>query len=449
MGEVDAKKTGALIAARRKALGLTQKELAERLMVSDKAVSKWETGAGYPEVTMLPLLAETLGITVDELLAGEMRAPQAAPEEESGADAQKADGTPPAPSAARRQYAAEKLSDADDKLLFAGLLLLIGGFYILLTVPFGTMVSPFPLFAGWVLLVAAGFWHRKTCRRLTALGADGTVSRRRRWLLTILCGAVWLYPLVRFAYAFFLMYVVPSDIMADGMELWHGRRIDLFLHFYYRLITEEPSFAMYFWTLFPAVLAIVLTVVFVLAYRRMTVEIRFHPVACGVFASLPLLATVPYVIAQYGGITARAPMDYSVPLGTERHAIAQGMQQTADTARLIEAAVTILLLAVCLLLRRRGWRGLHGVAACAVIQYMLFWQLTAEDLLIEVDLTSAANVYFANADFSRGTVSVYLMIVQNLFIMCLSAWAICTLLSGLRGRPKQPAAPASSAQSRP
>ena len=44
VGEMDAKKTGALIAERRKALGLTQKELAERLMVSDKAVSKWETG---------------------------------------------------------------------------------------------------------------------------------------------------------------------------------------------------------------------------------------------------------------------------------------------------------------------------------------------------------------------------------------------------------------------
>ena len=54
---MDARKTGALITARRKALGLTQKELAERLTVSDKAVSKWETGAGYPEVTMLPLLA--------------------------------------------------------------------------------------------------------------------------------------------------------------------------------------------------------------------------------------------------------------------------------------------------------------------------------------------------------------------------------------------------------
>ena len=44
---MDAKKTGALIAARRRALGLTQKQLAETLHVRDKAVSKWETGVSH------------------------------------------------------------------------------------------------------------------------------------------------------------------------------------------------------------------------------------------------------------------------------------------------------------------------------------------------------------------------------------------------------------------
>lgn len=70
---MDARNTGALIAQRRKALGLTQKQLAERLLVSDKAVSKWENGASYPEVTLLPPLAQILGLTVDELLAGAVR----------------------------------------------------------------------------------------------------------------------------------------------------------------------------------------------------------------------------------------------------------------------------------------------------------------------------------------------------------------------------------------
>ena len=50
---MDNKKTGQLIARRRKAAGLTQKELAERLGVTNKAVSKWETGGGLPDVGML------------------------------------------------------------------------------------------------------------------------------------------------------------------------------------------------------------------------------------------------------------------------------------------------------------------------------------------------------------------------------------------------------------
>lgn len=45
--QMDARNTGALIAARRKAMGLTQKQLAERLLVSDKAVSKWENGVSH------------------------------------------------------------------------------------------------------------------------------------------------------------------------------------------------------------------------------------------------------------------------------------------------------------------------------------------------------------------------------------------------------------------
>ena len=44
---MDARKTGALITARRKALGLTQRERADRLHVTDKAVSKWETGVSH------------------------------------------------------------------------------------------------------------------------------------------------------------------------------------------------------------------------------------------------------------------------------------------------------------------------------------------------------------------------------------------------------------------
>ena len=62
---------GANIARLRQKQGLTQTELAERLCVSNKTVSKWERGLGYPEITQLPVLAHLLGTTVDHLLMGE------------------------------------------------------------------------------------------------------------------------------------------------------------------------------------------------------------------------------------------------------------------------------------------------------------------------------------------------------------------------------------------
>jgi transcriptional regulator with XRE-family HTH domain len=68
---MDNKKVGNFISTLRKSLGLTQQEIAERLGVTNKAVSKWETGEGYPEITILPVLAEILGVTIDELLNGE------------------------------------------------------------------------------------------------------------------------------------------------------------------------------------------------------------------------------------------------------------------------------------------------------------------------------------------------------------------------------------------
>lgn len=70
---MDYNKTGQLIARRRKAVGLTQKELAARLGVTNKAVSKWETGGGLPDVGMLKQLCQILEISVDELLDGEQR----------------------------------------------------------------------------------------------------------------------------------------------------------------------------------------------------------------------------------------------------------------------------------------------------------------------------------------------------------------------------------------
>jgi len=68
MFEIDKEKFGAFVAALRKERGLMQKELAEKLYVSDKAVSKWERGLSIPDVTLLVPLAEILGVSVTELL---------------------------------------------------------------------------------------------------------------------------------------------------------------------------------------------------------------------------------------------------------------------------------------------------------------------------------------------------------------------------------------------
>lgn len=65
------KETGELIAALRKQSGMTQKQLAERLTVTDKAISRWETGRGYPDIDALLALSECFEITVNELLCGE------------------------------------------------------------------------------------------------------------------------------------------------------------------------------------------------------------------------------------------------------------------------------------------------------------------------------------------------------------------------------------------
>jgi len=68
MYEIDKVKFGAFISELRKEKGITQKELASRLYISDKAVSKWETGHSVPDITLLTPLAEQLGVTVTELL---------------------------------------------------------------------------------------------------------------------------------------------------------------------------------------------------------------------------------------------------------------------------------------------------------------------------------------------------------------------------------------------
>ncbi len=68
---MDQIKIGKFIADERKRKGYTQKQLSEKLEISDKTISKWERGNGFPEVSLLLPLCNELEITVNELLSGE------------------------------------------------------------------------------------------------------------------------------------------------------------------------------------------------------------------------------------------------------------------------------------------------------------------------------------------------------------------------------------------
>ena len=74
---MEKKTIGAFIAALRKANGLTQRELAEKLNVSDKAVSRWERDEALPDLSLIPVLAEIFNVTCDELLKGQRIDPEA------------------------------------------------------------------------------------------------------------------------------------------------------------------------------------------------------------------------------------------------------------------------------------------------------------------------------------------------------------------------------------
>ena len=68
---MEKKTLGAFLAVLRKSQGITQKELAERVGVSDKTISHWERDESAPDISVLPILGDIFGVTVDELLRGE------------------------------------------------------------------------------------------------------------------------------------------------------------------------------------------------------------------------------------------------------------------------------------------------------------------------------------------------------------------------------------------
>ncbi len=83
---MERKTIGGFIAALRRASGMTQKELADKLNVSDKTVSRWERDEGAPDLALIPVIAEIFGVSCDELLRGERKTAAAQTEADATAD---------------------------------------------------------------------------------------------------------------------------------------------------------------------------------------------------------------------------------------------------------------------------------------------------------------------------------------------------------------------------
>ena len=135
---MDAIKTGAYLAALRHERGMTQQDAAEYLHLSNKTVSKWESGGGLPDITVLPALAELYGVTADDILAGETLK----------------QGTPSLPPAAeRRKYLLQKARLRFDIFtLFSLVLALLTSVVILSSVSIvAEILCPALLLTGWLL----------------------------------------------------------------------------------------------------------------------------------------------------------------------------------------------------------------------------------------------------------------------------------------------------------
>ncbi len=152
---MDLGKTGAFIAQRRREKGLTQSQLAAHLAVTDKAVSRWETGRGFPDPATLPALAEALGVSIAELVNGEATAVEET--RESAEDAVLS---------ALRYAGGLRRQTIGAALLVAGLLCL---FYSFLAV--GVSLLAFYLLAAVLLAAGAGMlrWAKHPAGTLRVL----------------------------------------------------------------------------------------------------------------------------------------------------------------------------------------------------------------------------------------------------------------------------------------
>lgn len=369
---------------------------------------------------MLPLLAETLGITVDELLAGEVRADAPVPEQAA-----------PQPSDIQRAYAAEKLASADDKLLLGGIILLL---------PLVYWVQVFAYLSAYGLLVTALCialfcvcfgWHSKRRGRLTALcQTDTERSRRRCRLLGILFGGISVVALLRSILGYCLLHgIYPhyGEIDAAG-----SRRFDVFIR---NMRTYDyhsvEAVLIYLYPLLSIALFSLLIVAAVLAYRRMEAGTRFHPGLCAVSTVLAWAVTAAMLICRFRMVYVLEPADYGVSLLTIHEPLEEQAEQLAERFGIVWAAVVLAVVLLAVLLRRCTGAGSGAAALCMAMQAPFWYFAAASDYLMEVDVTASFTDLHA-----RGEIALYPSEFTETLMLSLLTWAICTLLSGVRRKPK-------------
>lgn len=148
---------GEFLAILRKSKGMTQQDAADRLGVSNKTVSSWETGASSPDISLLPAIAELYGVTCDELLRGERISPAEPPQ----ATEQK-----------REKALAHLLARYKNNVSVAAMVsygLAVLAALLTLILAFAAFQSRLGFFIGLILLAASLFVTLLACRRAAFL----------------------------------------------------------------------------------------------------------------------------------------------------------------------------------------------------------------------------------------------------------------------------------------
>ncbi len=145
---MEKKTIGGFIAALRRANGMTQKELADRLNVSDKTVSRWERDEGAPDLSLIPVIAEVFGVTCDELLRGQRRSPAERTEGEAAPEATEKGERE------RRRILKSTLADFKNRSLIA-VSLAAAGLIAALICNFAFLRASLGVYAGALFFVAA------------------------------------------------------------------------------------------------------------------------------------------------------------------------------------------------------------------------------------------------------------------------------------------------------